>query len=415
MHGLYFTPLFNKGYVLMQPLDKEYIESLVEKRLCGTITPEEQSLLEQWLNREPMEEITWNSSDLDESSFRERLLRRIKEDAGISEYSNATKNKLALIPYRWAAAALLLMMMGSVGYFLFFKKNVSPPDVVQNKKIIIQDIAPGHSGAILTLANGKKVYIDSVGNGEIAVQGNQWIVKKNGQLIYETESGATPSKRGVIVDNNRVSNNTITTPRGREFQIVLSDGTKVWLNAASSITFGTVFTGKERKVTVTGEVYFEVAKDTRRPFIVSVDKAVITVLGTHFDVMDYPDGERVKTTLLEGAVKVSRGGQQVIIKPGQQASFFRQSDAIYVTKVDTDQAVAWVEGKLSLDDLGVEAIMRRLSRWYDVDVEFDGPVPQGHFWGLIKRDITLSDMLRILRANGINANLKDKKIIVSNN
>lgn len=396
----------------MQPLDIEYIESLVEKKLRGTITTEEQSLLQQWLNQEPGEEMVWYSGDLEEQSLRERLLKRIKETANISDPSDKAPNRLVLKSFRWAAAAVILLLLtGGLGYFLLSKKGISHADIVQNKGIVIQDIAPGHSGAILTLANGKEVTLDSVNNGEIAIQGNHALVKKNGELIYQRD----PSDRGNVDGSDAIIYNTMTTHRGREFKVILSDGTRVWLNAASSITYPTVFTGKERQVTTTGEVYFEVARDSRHPFIVSTDKAKITVLGTHFDVMDYPDEEQVRTTLLEGAVMVSRGKRQVIIKPGQQASFFKQSDFIYVSKADTGQAIAWVEGKLSLDDLGVGAIMRRISRWYDVSVEFDGPVPQDHFWGLIKRDVSLSDMLRVLRANGINANFKDNKIIISNN
>jgi ferric-dicitrate binding protein FerR (iron transport regulator) len=396
----------------MRSLTREQIELLAEKKLSGTIAPDEQEWLNQWLDQEAGQQMTWYSGDPDERAFRERLLKRIKEDAGISG-APVTARRVPLWPrYRWsAAAAILLLIAGSLGYFLIFRKDVVSVELASNKKAAVRDIAPGHNGAILTLANGQKIILDSAGNGGIAIQGNRLLVKKRGQLVYEKATGTTSSKNGAASDN--MIYNTLATPRGREYRIVLSDGTEVWLNAASSITYPTTFTGGERKVILTGEAYFEVAGDSRRPFIVSVSRAEITVLGTHFDVMAYRDEKQVKTTLLEGAVRVSRGSKQVVISPGQQASFSTQSDHIEVATVDTKQTVAWVEGKLSLDNLDVGAIMRKVSRWYNVDVTFDGPIPDEQYWGLINRNVNLSDMLKVMRATGINATLSGKKIVVS--
>lgn len=421
MHSTSFTPLYKKGHAFMRSLTREHIESLAEKKLHGTITPGEQALLDQWLNQEPEPQMIWNSNDADESALRKRLLKRIKKDAGISNYSSPVKRIPVWRNYRWSAAVILLLIAGSLSYFLLFKKG-AVTEMTDHKKITTHDIAPGHNGAILTLAHGNKIVLDSAGNGKIAMQGNRRLVKKNGQLVYE-KAAAEVSKNSTASDDNIIYN-TLRTPRGRKFQIVLSDGTKVWLNAASSITYPTAFTGKERKVTVTGEVYFEVAPHPPKgrggaiPFIVHVNSSLgkgidVKVLGTHFNINAYNDEASIKTTLLEGAIKVSHGHQHVIITPGQQASVSRQSDQIVVATVDTEPAVAWVEGKLSLNDLGVGAIMRKVSRWYDVDVEFEGPVPQEHFWGLINREVNLSAMLKVMRASGIDANLKGNKVIVS--
>lgn len=396
----------------MALITREQLELLVERKLMGTITPEEQGLLNQWLNQEPQEKMIWNLSDSSEAALRERLLKRIKEDAGILNISFPAKRISVLRHYRWAAAAaLFLLFAGGLGYFLNVEKKVAHV-AITNKVKTIQDIAPGHSGAILTLSNGSKIILDSAGTGKIAMQGNSLLIKKNGQLFYKTNE-AKHSKGGSH-DEDKISFNSVVTPRGREFKIVLPDGSNVWLNAASTITYPTSFTGEQRKVSITGEVYFEIAKDRKHPFIVSVGNAEITVLGTHFNVMAYTDEKQVNTTLLEGSVKLSLKNQQVVITPGQEASFSIQSDQIRVEKADTKQAIAWVDGKLSLDNLGVEAIMRKISRWYDVDVEFKGSIPQDHYWGIIKRNVSLSDMLQVMRANGINANFKNNKVIVIN-
>lgn len=396
----------------MQSLTREKIELLVEKKLRGALTQEEQVLLDQWLNREPAEEMDWYSGDPDEQAFRERLLNRIRKSAGIPGHPATTDNIPRIRRYRWAAAAAIaLLIAGGLSYLLFSGGGGATQVEIAGDGGRIQDVAPGHQGAVLTLANGNRIVLDSTGNGEIAVQGNRRLVKKNGQLVYENQAGGAPSNGRSPAGADIY--NTMTTPRGREFRLVLSDGTKVWLNAASSITYPTAFTGKERSVSVTGEAYFEVAEDSRRPFIVSVGEASITVLGTHFDVMAYPEEEEVRTTLLEGSVRINRGTQKVVIRPGQQASFPALSGHIKVEEVDAGQATAWIDGKLSLDNLGVEAIMREISRWYDVDVTFEGKIPDERYWGLINRNVNLSDMLKVMRATGINAGLSGHKIIVS--
>lgn len=392
----------------MQSLTREEIEALAEKKLRGTLTVEEEILLNQWLAREGDEKQFLHA---DEQVLRDRLLKRIQQEAGIAGHPfRRVKHGLVSARYRWIrVAALFVLTIGGVSCFLFFKKSRTNPEMTVSKIVEKQDVAPGHNGAILTLANGHKIVLDSADNGRIALQGNRRLIKKNGQLVYEN-SAENPA---TVAPEKRVNYNTVTTPRGRKFEIVLSDGSKVWLNAASSITYPTAFTDKERKVSITGEVYFEIAKDTRHPFVVSVGGSSITVLGTHFNVMAYKEEKQIKTTLLEGAVRVSNGSRQVVIKPGEQASFSLQSDHINVATVDTRPAVAWTEGKLSMDNLGIEAIMRKVSRWYDVDIKFEGPLPQEHFWGVINRNVNLSDMLKVMKASGIEANLHGRQLIVS--
>ena len=401
----------------MPSLTDEQLQVLAEKMLSGTITPEEQALLDQWLSRKPGEQMVWTSGDADEKALKDRLLKRIKEDAGISGTTTRTRRMDVLHQYRRIAAAIVLLLVaGGAGFiFLLDRRPLTPERAIQDAPV--HDIAPGSTGAILTLADGSKVVLDTTGNGNIAVQGMSRLMKQNDQLIYEQSMGSDASGDTAGED---VAYNTMTTPRGRQFKVVLSDGSTVWLNAASSITYPSVFTGAERKVIVTGEVYFEVTRDADKPFVVQIGTseagdARVTVLGTHFNVMAYPDEKRIETTLMEGSVRVSKGDGQVIINPGQQASFSLASDQIRVAEVDTDRVNAWVNGKMSLDNLDVEAIMRQLSRWYNVDVKFEGPAPREHYWGLINRNVYLTSMLEVMRANGINVRLEGDTVIVSSN
>lgn len=387
----------------MHALSRQEIELLAEKKLAGTISPLEEAMLDGWVQRAAPSEMRWRGEDKDEEAFRARLLARIRKDAAIGQPTR--RIRIFMVAAAAAAAAVLLVIGAGLAYrYIAEKKGTLNTLAAAGEKI--RDLPPGHNGAILTLGNGQKIVLDSASNGSVAVQGPLRLVKSNGVLAYEKSPDVGEhSGAGMI--------NTMATPRGREFEIVLSDGTRVWLNAASSITYPSVFKGEVRKVSITGEAYFEVAKDEKHPFIVSVDGAEIAVLGTHFDVMAYSDERSVKTTLLEGSVKVTRASQAMIILPGQQASFPRHTTGINLKTVDALQSVAWVKGKLSLDNLDVRAVMRQVSRWYNVDVEFEGPVPEERFWGVINRNLNLSSVLNVMKASGINARLQDGVIIIS--
>jgi len=385
----------------MDHITQDQITILAEKKLAGTISPEELSVLENWLTRRVPDEWEWDGADTDETALRNRLLASIWRDAGIDK----KRGRLRRLRFAKAAAVACLVIGGALSYRYAVTKKPDGSGMAA-AFASVKDLPPGHNGAILTLGNGHEIVLDSVTNGDVALQGTQRLVKRNGLLAYEKQSDRSAPPEGNLT-------NILKTPRGREFEIVLSDGTRVWLNAASSITYPSVFTGGERKVAVTGEAYFEVATDERHPFVVSVGSARIAVLGTHFDVMAYPDEKSVKTTLLEGSVKVISASSEVMVVPGQQAVLSPDSGRISLKKVDAAQSVAWVAGKLSLDNLGIEAIMRQVSRWYDVDVRFEGPVPQGRFWGVINRNVNLSSVLNVMNANGISARLENGDIIVS--
>jgi ferric-dicitrate binding protein FerR (iron transport regulator) len=324
-------------------------------------------------------------------------------------------NKLiALKPRRkWqlpVAATLLFLLTGV--YFIFFskssKQDIDP--VSQTKTSLTNDIAPGGSKALLTLTDGSTIILDSAINGTVIQQGNIKVDKlKNGLLVY-TISGKQVS------ENDEAFFNTISTPRGGQYQVTLSDGTKVWLNAASSIRFPVVFTGKERNVMITGEAYFEVAKNATMPFKVKAASTEIEVLGTHFNINAYNDEASVKTTLLEGLVKVSANNQtHKFLQPGQQSGITKDGKINVIADADTEEAVAWINGRFQYKSADINTILRQISRWYDVDVEYRGNV-NIHFTGQLPRNQNVSGIFEKLKLTGeVNFKIDGKKIIVSPN
>lgn len=310
------------------------------------------------------------------------------------------------------AAAIIIILAGSGLIVLLQKKPVSQEAFIQ--PLPATDINPGSQGAILTLEDGSTVVLDNRGNGLVATQGGSKVVLDNGQLLYNAENHAAA-----------VTYNTVTTPRGRQFQIILPDGTKVWLNAASSLRYPTAFTGTERKVEITGEVYFEVAHVTAAskavPFLVKVnDKTEIEVLGTHFNINSYNDETSINTTLLEGSVRVINGNGKAMLKPGQQAQVTalqaNQVEAIkIVNEVDMEKVMAWKNGVFNFQDASLEEVMRQLERWYDIEVTYEKDIPKLEFVGKMGRDLTLSNVLRGLEVSKVKFRREGRKVIVLEN
>jgi transmembrane sensor len=303
----------------------------------------------------------------------------------------------------WAAAAVVIGL--GIGVYLWNSgmKTTELPVVV--KPVVIP---PGKNGAVLTLADGKQVVLDSLGNGVVADQNGTQVLLKEGTLAYESTAA-----------KGEVAYNTMTTPKGRQFKITLPDGTGVWLNAASSISYPTVFTGNERKVTVTGEVYFEVVKNPRMPFKVSVNnRAEIEVLGTHFNVNAYSNEPAVKTTLLEGSVKVVKretaNGKEnaIILKPGQQAALEPHSPLTIDHSPDLEQVMAWKNGLFNFEGASFKEIMQQLERWYDIEVVYEKGIPDIEFEGKMTRDVPLNDLLKMLERSDIHFRIEGRKLIV---
>lgn len=280
------------------------------------------------------------------------------------------------------------------------KLQLSPP-----RKFIL----PGSDRATLTLSNGAVIILDSAKKGILAREGNVPIYKSSsGRLVYrDIPTGSTLA--------GPVAYNSISTPRGGQYQLVLPDGTQVWLNAASSLRYPAQFAGLTREVTLTGEAYFEVAKDRLHPFRVLTSRQQVEVLGTHFNINDYDDEPSVKTTLAEGSVKIISGGNTLMLRPDEQAVVNNNSTGIIsVSKVDVERVVAWKNGNFEFENAEIPVIMRQVSRWYDVEVAYGARLSQKRFTGSISRNISLKDLLTMLGYTGLNFKVTGMKILISN-
>jgi len=299
---------------------------------------------------------------------------------------------------RYAAAIIVLLGMG-LYWFLVNKQEsgISAGDPVAE----IADIPPGREGAILTLADGRQVVLDSLGNGVIAVQNGTQVVLNNGELSYASTAGASPLY------------NHLTTPKGRQFQLLLPDGTKVWMNAASSLRYPTIFTGGERRVEVEGEVFFEVAPQTHQPFIVNVrNRMQVRVLGTRFNVNAYPDENAIKTTLVEGSLKII-SGDSLLLHPGQQAVLDNNSTKLTrLNEVNMDKVLAWKTGVFNFEDAGLQEVMRQIERWYDIEVVYEQGVPAISLGGKLSNDVSLSGLLKSLQESELHFRMEGRKLIV---
>lgn len=374
----------------MQPQD---IEDLIERYNSGMTTPAENALVESWYLKYKHGDPYLSQEQLEEDQ-KESL------DNLLNEIQGRTK-RIQLS--RWVIAASILFFMAVGGYL--FSINNNPQRQVAAVKSQKQDVAPGGNKAILTLGDGSIIVLNSAKIGKLARQGNI-IIKKaaDGQISYDNASGNEGSKSVVY--------NTAATPQGGQYQFILADGTKVWLNASSSIKYPIVFNGNERRVELTGEAYFEVAHNAKKPFKVISNGQTVEVLGTHFNINAYNDEQAVKTTLLQGSVKVSAGRASNIIKPGQQARF--EHGLINVMNVDPDEVVAWKNGFFFFEDNNIQEVMRQLSRWYGVEIKYEGQLPLRRFSGEISRNVNLSQILDILSFKQIHYKIDGKTIIVMN-
>jgi transmembrane sensor len=279
------------------------------------------------------------------------------------------------------AAAVLVIISGALAYN-WLQKNDHSPEHIADVPAVKQDVTPGTNGAILTFSNGKTIVLDTARNGQLT-------------------EGVTKNDGSVAISGNSVEYATLTTPRGKQQQLVLHDGTKVWLNAASSIRFPSSFTGDTREVEITGEAYFEVAENKTKPFIVHAGQSKVEVLGTHFNVMAYGNENSLQTTLLEGSVKFRHGDKTVLLKPGQQSQLTSNKEIVLIRDADVETAVAWKNGKQAFSKSDIRFIMRQIERWYDIDVEYKGEVPKRTFSGDISRSANLSELLKLLEASDI--------------
>jgi transmembrane sensor len=263
-----------------------------------------------------------------------------------------------------------------------------------------ENILPGTDRAVLTLANGSTIELDSAKSGSLAQLGNSQIVKLN-----SSSPEYNKTRDGHLVYN------TLSTPAGGQYRVVLADGTRIWLNASSSLHFPISFSGKERLVKLTGEAYFEVANNADMPFKVKVGEAEVQVLGTHFNIMAYENEKSINTTLLEGSVRVFSGAQQAIITPGQQTEITKTGGMI-VSQADVEEAVAWKNGFFEFNSFDIQQVMRQIARWYNVEIIYMGSIPEGHFSGYLKRSNDIMQVLEILKLGNVQVKIVGRKIMV---
>lgn len=396
-----------------QTSDNNYLE-LLQKYLNKTCSREELDALVEWAKENPQQlrsdlESYWNDITV-ESTGRDRLFEKIMQQAeeiGNAEKENATKvitiSKRTATRRRWlnVAAAALFVIAGSTIWYLINMNSSSAEKQIISKNNTDKELMPGSNRAILTLGDGSRIILDSANNGAISKQGNVTVIKlDNGSLAYDKNNG-----------KQEVMYNTISTPRGGQYKLELADGTNVWLNAESSLVYPTSFSGEERKVTLTGEGYFEVAHDATKPFHVVVGEMKVNVLGTHFNVNAYKDDGGVKTTLLQGSVDVEANHQDLKIKPGQQA----EAESGFVSlhnDVNLDAVMAWKNGNFLFDRAGIHTVMNQIKRWYDVDVEYRGNVTE-HFGGTISRNVNASELFKMLEmTGGVHFEIEGRRVIV---
>lgn len=391
-------------------MSREEFLQILEKYRKGCATEEEEAFLLAYYE---LFESGQERTDLKDAGQVRRLKESIKSEidlraTALTEVGSGGSKQRMLYRYAAGLAAATFLIVSSLYFFESRKPGhlakISPRARVQERGRIV----PGSYQATLTLGNGEIVRLNDQQTGLIREQDGVSVQKpENGHLVYKT---------GKITN---AANHTVSTPKGGQYQLTLSDGTRIWLNAATSIRFPAVFSDTIRSVELCGEAYFEVAHDAGRPFQVRSDGQLITVLGTRFNLAAYSDEPATRTTLLEGKVKVmttsphgqERTGEGKILKPGQQSLL--TGGLMQIANVDPENSVAWKNGYFRFDKADIRSVMRQIARWYDVEVEYRGKVGADLFAGEIKRDEDIANVLRIIQLNNVDVQVTGRKIIVN--
>ena len=393
---------------------------LLDKFLLETLSAEEWSLFAEQCRKQEnqpllqeivlkkLEDRTYQGlSDKNriEEAFRQVMQKGEEQEGRQLPETIQINGKPGFFTFRRVAAAAAIIVFLAAGADLFFSNNSNRQAISENQPTKpIRDIAPPVSAnAVLTLADGSRIVLDSAGNGSLATQGAASIIKlADGRIAYTANANSV----------SEVQYNTLTVPRGSKvMSLVLADGSKVWMNAESSLRYPTAFVGSERKVEITGEAYFEVAKNAAMPFVVKKGDMAVQVLGTHFNVNTYEDEEQMKITLLEGSVNVSQGNNKSLLKPGQQARI--QNGIMNVTnQVDIEEVMAWKNGLFNFKGDNINTVMRQLARWYDLDVYYEKQVTE-KFYVKMNRNTNVSNVFKILETTGgVHFKIEGKKIMV---
>ena len=374
--------------------DEEYL-LLYEKHQANAATPEERARLAAYLATAQLPDLPWDAASMgEETATQAAIWGQLQPHLRPRRARRRGASLLALL--------LVGLLAGALGYVSWLRRPpVATAARPATRPAAPARLIPGRTQALLTLADGSTVLLDQARQGLLARQGGSRVLKTAaGQLRYAAGPGAAALF------------NTVATPRGGQYQLTLPDGSRVWLNAASSLRFPVAFGEGERRVQLTGEAYFEVAKDAAHPFRVSAGPAEVTVLGTHFNVNAYADEPTLTTTLLEGAVRVAQGEQQVLLRPGQQATA-GPTGPVRVQAVDAQHAIAWKNGYFIFNDESIEGIMRQVARWYDVDVQYQGALAGKNFNGTVSRYQDAAAVLHMLELTGaVHFTTQGRRIVV---
>jgi len=369
----------------MSASDEQFKKKLIERYVAGEASEKELQAFFGLLTEAEIDSLVEEHMDQE--------ILRLREEQGL------LKPVKRLTIWKYAAAASILILFSLGGYYIFHKQT-QKDQIAQNQN---RDFKPGHNQATLTLANGQKIILTKGLTGKLAQQGSTIIQVNSGNAIAYTATTAPQA----------IQYNTMSTAKGEQspYPLILADGTKVWLNAESSITFPTSFNGKERIVKITGEAYFEVMHKSAAPFKVTVRGQTVEDIGTRFDINAYADEPAIVTTLVQGSVSVTEGSRKVILSPGQKSSV-NGDNPISVKSADVDNAIAWTNGYFAFKQADIKTVMRQFSRWYNVDVAYEGTLPTTMITGKAYRNVNASEALTILTDLGIHYKIENKKIII---
>lgn len=392
--GLYFDKTISE--VELQDLSQWVTEHAKDEKLL-------QLLEQQWHNHQVFDTLSHAES--------ERIITAILTPSSSKQNFPSVDNVIPInkkvIWLKRIAVAASVLIIFSLGYFKLKPTNISPStNSIVNAPAKKNDIMPGGQKALLTLSDGSQIILDSASNGLLSQQGGTKVIKlANGQLQYAVSS----------LGNTETVYNTMSTPAGGQYQLTLPDGSKVWLNASSSIHYPTAFLEKERRVTITGEAYFEIAKNANQPFIVKVyNGAEVKVLGTHFNVKSYADEDEIQTTLLEGSINIYSGLKNNILVPGNQAKIDKSGSIKVQVDADLEEAMAWKNGNFQFNSADVKTVLRQAARWYNIEVVYLGnPSTENRFTGKIPMSVNLSRLLKWLEYSDVHFKLNGKKLLVT--
>ena len=402
-------------------MEKETVNFLLKKLIDGTLTESEKTELTATITRKQYKELFTSNletlflqqtgnREFDEKRFMPLVAGILKADAIREEEGMASVNAEESSVGRswgkkiWWFIIPLIVLAAAAFYFFYYRSIATRSSVANNNLTVTNDVEPGRNKAVLTLSDGSTIDLDSAARGFLAQQGNAKVIKApNGELRYNVSGETAPAHLF----------NTVTTPMGGQYQLILSDGSRVKLNSFSSITYPTSFSGKDRSVTITGEAYFEIVKNPKIPFKVNVYDLEVEAVGTQFNINAYNDEQSIKTTLLTGSVQLTKNSVKRILQPAEQGKFEKDGSFLLEKNIDTNEVMAWKNGMFEFNNVEVRTVLRQIARWYDVDIVYERGAPEKEVvFGDIRRNVKLSEVIKMLEKSAISCKIDGRKLIV---